>query len=366
MKRGVIFTLLALVMALLVGVSALAAQDTANIETIAFESKAANVELSPDDRRLAVFNNPIIYNDEAIISPPELVQIRLFDVETGEQTGSLSGHLDWVADADFNADGSQLVTYHRNGDVTLWDVASQSAVRTIETYTLGGGWVQFMPDDQTVLLRLGEYVFGTLDTESGAITRLYGRHMSTYNLFSEQYTQFPQRADLIFITAAVSPDGTLLAAATGNDEVVLIDTASGEERTLRPKSEEPARYAIRTLYFSSDGSTLTYYDQNDDQVHRWDVAAGTEIGAYELPATAFAVAPDESMIAWADRETNAVYWVESMVLDAPEREFVLPENVRIAPNVTTLSFTADGTKLVVGGLFASDEDNAIYVIDLSE
>jgi WD40 repeat protein len=366
MKRGLILMLLLLATALFAGVSALAAQDTANVETIAFESLAAGVKLSPDDRTLAVFNNPVIYNDEEIISPPELVQIRLFDAETGEQTGSLLGHLDWVMDADFNSDGSQLVTYHRNGDLTLWDVASQSVVRTIETYTMGGGWVHFMPDDTTVVVQLGELIFGTLDMESGAITRLYGRHMGTYNLFSEQYMQTPARTDLTFLSMAVSPDGATFATSTGNDEVILWDVASGDTRTLREKSEQPLRFAIRALYFSSDGSTLTYYDRTDNQVHRWDVAAGTETGAYALPAGAFAVSPDETWIAWADRETNTVYWVESMVLDAPEHEFELPENVEIAPVITTLAFTTDGTKLVVGGLYASDEDNAIYVIDLSE
>lgn len=363
MKRFLLFTLLVLVAGLFAGVSA---QDATNVETIPFESLGAGVKLSPDDRTLAVFNNALIYNDEELVSPPELIEIRLFDVQTGEQSGSLTGHSDWVMDADFNSDGSQLVTFHRNGDLTLWDVASQSVIRTIETYMLGGGWVQFMPDDQTVLLRLGETVFGALDTETGAITRLFGRHIATYNEFSEQYTQFPGRFDLAFITASVSPDGTTLAAATGNDEIVLWDVASGETRTLREKSEQPGGYAIRALFFSDDGSTLTYFDQNDEQVHRWDVAAGTEIGAFEVGRGAFTVTLDQSLIAWADREANTVYWVESMVLDAPTHEFTLPENVQVAPNITTLTFTSDKEKLVVGGLFASEEDNAIYVIDLSE
>lgn len=365
MKRAIVFTLVSLLI-LLFGVSVTSAQDAANVRTIAYESLGAGMALSPDNRTLAVFNNAVLYGNEDIISPPELIQIRLFDVETGEQTGSLSGHPDWVTDADFNADGSQLIAFHRNGDLTLWDVANQSLIKTIETYTMGGGWVQFLPDGKTVVLRLGEFVFGTLDTESGAITRLFGRHISTYNEFSETYTQFPGRADMTFISLAVAPDGAMFATSTGNDEVLLWDAASGENRTLREKSEQPGRYAIRALYFSSDGSTLTYYDQNDNQVHRWDVVAGTEIGSYELPGGAFAVSSDETWIAWADREANTVYWVESMVLDARERELELPETLRIAPNVTTLAFTADGTKLVVGGLFASDEQNAIYVIDLSD
>jgi hypothetical protein len=71
-------------------------------------------------------------------------------------------------------------------------------------------------------------------------------------------------------------------------------------------------------------------------------------------------------VAWADRETNTVYWVDSAVLEAPEHQLVLPENVQIAPSLTQLVFTSDMNYLIVGGLFSRESDNAIYVIDLSQ
>ncbi len=350
----------------LLPVSALLAQETPAFETIPLDTLGANTALSPDGQTLAVYNNPLIFDDLDTGTPPELIAIRLFDVETGEEAASLSGNTDWVSDADFNSDGSRLVTLHRNGDVMVWDVASRSAISTITTFTYGGGWVEFMPDGKTALLRLGQYAFAALDTESGAITRIYGRHLDSYGEFSSGYVQFPGMFDLNFISVTASPDGALIAASTGNDEVVLFDAASGEIRTLREPSEQGGRYAIRELFFSADGSTLTYFDQSDGQVHRWDVAAGAEIGAYELTATAFTLAPDDKTIAWADRATNTVTWGDSTMLDAREHQLVLPENVRVAPSLTQLTFTADMSRLIVSGLFASERDNAVYVIDLAQ
>jgi len=349
----------------LLPVSALAAQDEADVVTIPYESLAARMALSPDDRMLAVYNFEFIYDNEEIISPPELIQIRLFDVQTSEQIGSLNGHTDWVSSADFNGDGSQLVTLHRNGDLMIWDVASQSAVKTIPTYIFGSASVQFMPDDRTVLLRHSGNFFWMLDTQTGAITQLFGRRIDTYNEYFERFSQYPERADIVFFSITISPDGTTLASASGSDEVLLWDVATGEWRTLREKSEESGLYSIRRMFFSDDGSTLTYFDVNDKQVHRWDVETGTEVAAYELLASVFVVTPDESMIAWADRETNTIYWAESMVLDAPTHEFRLPDSLEVSENVTTLTFTSDKEQLIVGGLFAQDAQNAIYVIDLS-
>ena len=366
MQRGLLFTLLALLVALS-GFSALWAQEhTPDLTSIPFESLAAGSELSPDDRTLALYNNPIIYNSESLETTPEESQIRLLDIETGKLTGSLQGNLDWVSDIAFNSDGSRLVAFHRNGDLSLWDVPNQALLKTIPTYVYGGGWVLFMPDDQTVLLRLGEFVFGTLDTTNGAITQLFGRHIDTYNQFSENYTQYPERADLTFVTASASPDNTTFAASTANDEVVLWDAVSGEMRTLREPSEEMVRFAIRTLIFSSDGSTLTYFDDSDDQIHVWDLNTAEERHVYAFGGLPFAVAPDETTLAWADRETGVIYLADTASEAEPIALLELPDELGIAPNITQLFFTSDGSQLVVSGLFASDEQNAVYVINLAE
>jgi WD40 repeat protein len=166
--------------------------------------------------------------------------------------------------------------------------------------------------------------------------------------------------------AAVSPDDQWLVTSTANDEVLRWDTSvvGGEPETLRPKSEKPAQFNIRGLTFSEDGSTLTYFDHGDDAFHVLDVEAGEELHSYAPGAAEFALAPDGVTVAWADRETNAVYLADVTSADAPVKLLDVPENLDVAPNITSLAFTSDGKQLIVGGFHERDEQNEIYVITL--
>lgn len=361
MKR-ILFALLTMSLLMLVGVSAWGAQAAqSDVKTISVDSKASMVRLSPDDHTLAVFNNAIIY-DEA--PSADLIAITLMDT-TGDTIGTLSGHTDWVTDAAFNSDGSKLVSLHRNGDLILWDVAARKMIKTIETFTLGGSWVQFLKDDHTVLFRAGQFVVGTLDTDNGAVTHLYGRHIDSYQEFSDTYTQFPGQGDISFVAAAVSPDGQWLVTSTQNDEVILWDTQTGTMDTLRPPSEQFAQLSIRSFVFSPDSKQFTYFDQGDKKMHVWDIATKAELGAFVGGGVSFAVAPDGNHLAWADRETRSIYWVDASTSDTPTKLVTLPDTEQVAPLVTSLAFTSDGKQLVVGGLFAEEGENQIYIINLA-
>jgi WD40 repeat protein len=333
------------------------------METIPFESRANPLVLSPDDRTLAVYHNGIIYG---IPPTADLMPIWLVDIETGETIGSLKGATDWVTDVAFNSDGSRLVSFQRNGDMLLWDVAEQKLIKTIQTFTLGGGWVQFLSDDKTVVYRAGEFIAGLLDTESGAITRLFGRHLESMDEFQERFAQIPGRTSLTFNGAAVSPDDRWLVTSTGNDEILLwdLDGEGGAPRTLRPESEQAANFGIRGLTFLNDGM-LVYHDHEDEGVHVWDVAVGEEPRSYAPLTSEYALAQDGVTVAWADRDTNAIYLADMTNDDEPVKLLDVPESLQIAPNITTLAFTSDGAQLVVGGFFARDEQNEIYVIEVA-
>ncbi|MBI1257122.1 MAG: hypothetical protein GC204_06600 [Chloroflexi bacterium] len=360
MKR--ILLAVMLVMILMASIGAAAAQEThATIRPIPVTSKTSMMKLSPDDHTLAVFNNALIY-DEA--PTPDLTAITLIDLESGDTIDTLSGYSDWVTDVAFNADGSKLVSFHRNGDVLLWDMTTKTLIKTIPTYNIGGSWVQFLNDDKTVLYRAGELVIGLLDTETGAITHLFGRHIDSYQAFSETYAQFPGRGDITFAAAAVSPDDQKLVVSTQNDEVLLWDIASGNEVTLRPPSEKFGQLAIRAFAFSADSKQMAYFDQGDQKMHVWDVAKRTEQGTLDGGSISFAASPDGTQLAWADRENNSISLIDTAISNEATKLAELPDTTKVVPT-TSLAFTSDGKQIVVGGLFAPDEENAIYVIDLA-
>jgi WD40 repeat protein len=310
-----------------------------------------------------VFGNAIIY-DEAPTA--DLIPIQLFDLTSGEMIGTLSGYSDWVMDAAFTSDGKTLASIHRNGDLILWDVASQKLIRTITTPALGGSPIQFLSDNKTLVMRVGQFWLGTIDTETGAITHLYGRHIDTYDDFSQNYAQFPKMGDISFAAYAASADGHWLAASTQNDEVLVWDMTTGDDPiTLRPPSDKYALFSIRLFVFSPDGDDLAYFDQSDSKMHVWEIATQKELGTYAGGAPTYAVAPECNHLAWADRETNSIYYVDASSGDTPTKLIELPETQRVAPLITSLSFTSDGKQLVVGGLFADEGQNQIYVFDLA-
>ena len=360
MKR---LLLLSLVL-LLLPFSALAAQeDSFTVDTISVSGLGVGSVLSPDDHTLAVYDFFVLYMDAP---QPENLKIRLINTQTGMEAGSLSGATDWVIGADFTSDGSQLATFHRNGDLMLWDVASRSLIKTIQTYMIGGGPLQFLNDDQTVIFRAGEFTLGFLNTETGAITRLFGTHFDTFDEFIATSSEFPTRGDLIFAGWTVSSDGRWLATAMANDQVYLWDLDSGEKTTLREPSEQMANYGIRSLQFSSDSSQLFYYDHESEGIHIWDVNTQEEIRVLELGDWAFTVAPGNATLAWAERETGTIFLVDTAGSGAPVEVFTVGEPLRVTPNVTNLAFSSDGSQLIVAGLFSPDETSTVYVVDLDE
>ena len=349
---------------LLWGVSSLSAQvSSASVSTINVDSLASVTVLSPDNHTLAVYNQYVIYNTAPTF---DTLPVRLIDTQTGKTIATLSGYTDWVTGLAFNSDGSRIVTFHRNGDVNLWDVTNTARpIKTIQTFTIGGSSVQLLNDDKTILMRSGEFILALLDTDSGAITHLFGQHLDTYDEFSTTYSQYPGRGDIGFAGAAVSPDGQWLVASTQNDEVILWEIATGKQVTLRPKSDKFGQFSIRAFVFSKDSSQLTYFDQGDKKTHVWDIAKRAEIGAFDVGGASFALAPDGKQIAWADRTTKSIDLAALTTLATPVKLVALPDTLQVAPLITSLAFTRDGKQLIVGGLYAEDGKNQIYIINLA-
>ena len=358
MKRFILilFALLSL------SATALQAQDTPKVKTIPVDSLAAQVTLSPDGHTLAVYNNFQVYNEAA---SPELVPVTFYDIDTGEVTGSLDSFTDWVTGLSFNSDGSQLVTFHRNGDLNLWNVADLSLIKTIPTYIYGGSTVQFAADDHSVLYRTGQFVLGLLDLDSGATTHLFGEHVDTFDEFGTNYAQFPGQGDILIAAAELSPDGHWLAVSTANDAVYLWDVAGDERYQLRGNSEQVVQLSIRAFAFSGDSGQLIYFDGDDSRTHVWNVSDRSEAPALDFGGAAFAITTDASKLAWIDREANAVSVADLTAGSAPTELFALPDGARIPPNITSVSFTPDGSQLILGGLFSSDGASNIYLIHLA-
>lgn len=58
--------------------------------------------------------------------------IRLWDLESDRQVGTLKGHKRYVFSATFTADGRRVLSGSRDGTIRLWDLASRTEVYRVD------------------------------------------------------------------------------------------------------------------------------------------------------------------------------------------------------------------------------------------
>lgn len=361
-------SLLLILLLLIVVQSPAVGQDTVTVETISLpDMPAYTMELSPTGDVLAVFAGSdalILLNvpnvEYEVI--PQLLPIRLIEPYTGEELHRLPGSTDYISDVAFAPSGDVLATYHRNGDIILWDVATGEEIRRFDSIP-NSGEIAFLGDDTTLLVESVSLftMFLVVDTQSGAITRI----------IREQFDSFGElplndvfgRFDYNYPAWTVSPDGGLLVTATGNGEVTLWDIDTQEQTTVLPPAEEPGRLNVRALQFTADGSTLIYYNTEDDQTHFYDIASQSETLTVPGGSHAIAVSPDMRYLAWA---TRGDVWLLDTTQPENARQILVFDETLVS--VATAVFTPDGSRLLVGG-FRVDEpdanDNRIYVIPIA-
>jgi WD40 repeat protein len=348
-----------------------AAQETTflPLRTIATPFYGPVVELSPDGTLVAVHENQVLLASEVPV--PVDLPILLFDLETGNEVGRLTGaQVDVARSVAFSPDGTQLASYHVNGDLIVWDIATQEATQVYDWLPMGGSFIDYLPDGQALTLvtyngYLGQHVL--FDLTSGSITDMLGLRPDTFAEFSD-IAGVPLEMGIYSIAAqAVGPNGELYGASA-NGDVYRWDTETRLRELIYPASDErPMRYTVRTLQVLDDGS-LAFLDSNLGEV----VVFGPDGMRSQYPLNGQKFALSENGIAVSvDGREDALFWID-LNADPASAE---PEQLNITAegddegqpgNITgdvALAFTPEGD-LIVGGLYASEGNSPIYIVDL--
>jgi WD40 repeat protein len=349
-----------------------AAQDDLPVLIIPVKGHVLTSALSADGSTLVVFEDPQIIHDWN--AAQEYLPIQLVDIATGTVT-MLDDHIDFASSAAFSADGTTLVTYHMNGDILVWDVASGTMAHQFKAWP-GGATIALSADGSTLAFRSpGNQVIMTVwDVELEHMTAVLSALPNTYAEISAQWDNGP--ADFPTIPA-LSADGRTLIVPTADGNLYNWDVLTGLRTSLRRSTEDDRlRLPIRTVQFIVDDTQLVVNHRDEERIIIMEAATGYEYTSIDaVSGHEPAVTPDGSRIAWLDKDTGAIMlWdaaqpddIQTITAVAAIGESPLMD-VRIVPgsSVPTLYFTPDGQQLIFTGLAALDTGaNAIVVIDLA-
>ncbi|MGD0699403.1 MAG: CHAT domain-containing protein [Trebonia sp.] len=194
--------------------------------------------------------------------------------------------------------------------------------RTLAGHTSYVTGVAFSPDGSLLATASGDHTARLWNTGTGAPVRTLTGHEAGVT------------------GVAFSPDGSLVATVSGDRTARLWQVASGE--SLRSTATGHTSY-VTDVAFSPDGSLFATAGW-DPSVRLWDLGTGTRAGTFTVrgaEVSAIAFSPDGSLLAAAVDNGTAQLW--ELATGTPVRTLTGHQE-----SVTDVAFSPDGTVLATG------------------
>ncbi len=271
--------------------------------------------------------------DGRLLASGQGLEIRLWDLETGNVLRTFGGHEGFVRSVAFSPDSLMLASGSADSTVRVWDVASGSARRILKGHARTVLSVAFSHDGSTLASGSADSATRLWDVPSGSVRHVLEGH------------SHPVRS------VAFSYDGSTLASSSEDSTVRVWDVSSGfERRVLRGHSR-----TVLSLAFSHDGSMLAS-GSTDSTVRVWNVASSAErcvLRGHSRPVLSIAFSQDSLTLASGSSDSTVRVWD---VASGAERR-VLKGHSR---PVWSVAFSQDGSMLASGS-----EDATVRVWDVS-
>ncbi len=222
----------------------------------------------------------------------------------------------------FSASAQRLIYFHdvyryHPADATPWQREVRLSIDPLQVCC-----ATLAPNGQSAVTGLKDGSVIVWDLQTGKRTRTLSGHARDTWVFQVTFSR----------------DGTMLASAGEDGQVILWDPLSGNQQQVFTTHDANACVCVA---FSPDDRQLAMSDH--DQVRRWDLETGEELGALRHPGWVrhFAYSPDGSQMAVPLAGAAASTWLWNLSASAVVRKY--PSCGHFA------SFSDDGQQLMVGG-----------------
>lgn len=230
----------------------------------------SDISFSPDGKTLASASGA------GHVDPKkDVMNIYLWDADTGQLLRKLSGHTGMVGDVAFSPDGKILASTSSDFTVRLWNVQSGQQIRLLTGHNDVGMFmsIAFSPDGHTLASGGGFHnAVGLWNVKTGQQIRTLTNNahlVQKVNLHMEKIKKHIGEKGWTNINGddvAFSPDGNTIAS-TGSSSIHLWDTDSGQYHRFLHNGQYP--YKATDVAFSPDGNTIACIGWNE--AHVWDV-----------------------------------------------------------------------------------------------
>ncbi len=277
-----------------------------------------SVAFSPDDRRIITASNDGL--------------VKVWDATTHSELFTLIGHTSGVNCATFSRDGKRILTCSDDQTAKIWDSATYQEIRTLKGHTDAVTAAAFSPDGTHIIT-------GSLDNTA----KLWDGNSAP------ESSSHIGRVDHIS-SVAYSSDGSQIVTGGSDGTARVWDARLG----LETKILRGHRLAIVSVAFSRDGKRIAT-GSKDCTATVWDTASGEKervLKGHTMTVSSMAFSQDGKRIVTGSWDETAKVWdmaigPATLTLNRPDE----PATVKtIHGPVYAVAFSADGTRILTGGL----------------